>query len=167
MKYFTIDWLTEEGPVPRPYGEGYGAYCDRILPSLPADLQRFVRKCSLHDAQLTRLELSVTSQVLIAAFLGDHYGEALAPEEKIPSNYARRFRLTYGGVRSLKSPGNPKERTSGPPGTGVGDLVYDEVELLAPGEFEHRMLFATGFELQVTFTDFALWYEDFEFHPEA
>ena len=162
-----MDWLTETGPVALHGGEGYGAYRERVLPSLPADLQRFVRKCSLHDAQLTRLDLSVSKGVLVMEFLGDHYGEVLAPEEKIPSHYARRFRLTYSAVKSLTSPGNPKETTASPHGTGIGDLVYDEVELIAAGEFEHRMLFATGFELQVRFADFKLWYEDFEFQPEA
>src|SRR5664279_5730498 len=105
MKHFTIDWLTDKGPIPKAAGEGYGAYRERILPSLPPDLQRFVRGCSLHDAQLTRLDLSVSEGILVMEFLGDHYGEVLALDEKIPSNYARRFRLTYSAVKSLTSPG--------------------------------------------------------------
>ena len=165
MKY---DWMIGDEPeMKRPSVREYFGYRDTICASLPPDLQRFVRKCSLHDATLKRFDLAVADRQMIIELVGNHYGEELAPEENIPFSYARRFRLTYGGVQSLTSPGNPTGKTPGPHGTGVGDLIYDEIELLAPGEFEHRILFATGFEFHVRFTEFSLWYEDFEFQPTA
>jgi hypothetical protein len=159
MKYYTFKWWADEEDADHAIAGSYPAYLERIVPELPPDLQRLAKKCCLHDAALTRLELSIPDGKLVLELLGDHYDESL------PSSYARRFRLTYLGVSSFTSTADP-HRTLGGPG-GYGDLGYDELEVTSPGCFEHRMLFSTSIEFAIRFSGFVLDYSDFEYGPPA
>jgi hypothetical protein len=38
----------------------------------------------------------------------------------------------------------------------LGDLGYDEIEVLGGGMFEHRLLFSSGIELAIEFAAFHL-----------
>jgi hypothetical protein len=159
MKYFTFSWWAGDDSEEEAKPKDYSAYIGRILPDLPSDLQRFVRSCSLHDASLTRLRLSVAERSLTLELVGGCHDDSL------PNSYARRFRLTYLGVSEFVSTANPNRGLGGPP--GYGDLGYDEIEIVGPGLYEHRMIFSTSIEFQIRFTGFSLWYEDFEFHRDA
>lgn len=79
MKYFNVSLLTDACADDLELAKNYFAYREAILPSLPPDLQCFVRKCSLHDAKLKQFVLSVSEAQLIIEFVGDHYGMELAP----------------------------------------------------------------------------------------
>jgi hypothetical protein len=163
VKYFGITQINDQCSTSGVVREGYPAYLAGILSSLPRDIQRLIRECILHDATLKRLDLLVADRTLVIELVGNHYAETLAPEKHIPASYARHFRLTYSGVQSFRSPGNPLNELPGPHGGGIGDLIHDEFELLGPGRVEHRILFSTGFEFHVEFADLFLWYQDFEF----
>jgi hypothetical protein len=154
MKHYTFEQWAGDDDADYKLASTYPAYLERVLPDFPSDLQRFVRKCHLHDAALTRLELLTPERKLVLELLGDHYDDTL------PSNYARRFRLTYLGVSSFGSTAKPHRKLHGP--GGYGDLGYDELELISPGLYEHRMLFSTSVEFAIRFTGFQLDYSDFE-----
>ncbi len=64
--------------------------------------------------------------------------------------------MNYGGVRSIQSTADPEKGLPGP--HGYGDLGYDEIDLIQPGHYEHRMLFSTGIELLVQFSEFSFTY---------
>ena len=159
MKYYTFKWWADDEDVDCRALGSYPDYLDRVFLELSPDLQRFVQKCHLHDAVLTQLELFVPEQKLILELLGDHYDDSL------PSNYARRFRLTYLGVSSFTSTADPQRKLLGP--GGYGDLGYDELEVIGPGSYEHRMLFSTSIEFVIRFTGFVLEYSDFDYHLPA
>ena len=159
MKYYTFKWWADDDDADYNQAGTYSAYLESVFPELSADLQRFVRKCCLHDSALSRLDLFVPDRRLVLELLGDHYDEAL------PSNYARRFCLTYLGVSSFTSTADPHRKLVGP--AGYGDLGYDELEVTGPGAYEHRMLFSTSIEFAVRFTGFVLDYSDFEYDPPA
>ena len=167
MKYFTYSSLAGDNPEEdHAIASKYHPYLESITPDLPSELQRFLRKCCLHDATLLHLDLSVDDHELRMEFVGDHYAEALAPEEKIPDNYARRFWLTYRGVKSFTMTGEPKRRSSWTQAY-CGEFAYDEFEILGPKFYEQRMIFSTGIEFQIHFADFLFKYEDFEYKGDA
>jgi hypothetical protein len=153
MKYFTFDWWADAGDTESP--KPYFGYLERITPQLPPELQRFVRECSLHDGRVTRLVIDTAQKTVTLHLDGNCY------DERLPKSYARRFRLAYLGVETFTSTADPNRGLGGP--AGYGDLGYDEIELLEAGRFEHRMLFSSSIEFHIRFTDFSLWYEDYDY----
>jgi hypothetical protein len=153
MKYFTFDWW--ERSEPTDVFKEYGAYIKKVLHELPADLRRLEQECSLHDGRIIRLHIEPIQKTLELELVGD------CCDESLPKSYARRYRLTYKELESFTSIANPKRHLPGP--GGYGDLGYDEIEVLAPGRFEHRMLFSSSIEFHVRFGSFSLWYEDYDF----
>lgn len=150
MKFMTIHkWSGTNGDALKALKE-YQAYLDSVQATLPSELQRFTSKVSLHDARMRRLHLA--AGLLKLELDGCGY------QEESRSYVNRRFALTYGGVDSLTSTADPDSGLPGP--HGYGDLGYDELEVLANGHYEHRMLFSTGIELLVRFTEFSFSYED-------
>ena len=128
----------------------YRRYLDSVFATLPPELQRFTSKVSLHDARMRHLHLA--AGLLKLKLDGCGY------EEATRSYFDRSFDLAYGGVDSLTSTADPNTGLPGP--HGYGDLGYDEIEVLPDGRYEHRMLFSTGIELHVQFTEFSFNYED-------
>ena len=125
--------------------ERYRRYVKSVRKSLPADLWRFYWNMDIHDAHLRRLRLVGNTLELRLD------GDPLA-------TVRRKFRLTYQGVSSLLSTGNPKQGLAGP--YGYGDLGYYEIEVIGDRLYEHRFLFSSGIELQIRFSGFKLWYQD-------
>jgi hypothetical protein len=62
-----------------------------------------------------------------------------------------RAALTYVGIRSLLSGSEPGYGLPGP--AGYGQMGFDEFEVLDDGLFQHSLLFSSGIEIAVTFTD--------------
>jgi hypothetical protein len=125
----------EEAPDP---SEEYGRYLTSIRDRLPADLLATQETVALHDCRLreARMEIADSSFILVLeTFDGD---ESLT--------------LTYRGVTRLTTVADPAIGLGGP--AGYGDLGYTEVEVLPAGTFEHRLLFSSGIELGVVFSDF-------------
>jgi hypothetical protein len=150
MKFMTIDkWSGTNGDALEALKE-YQRYLDSVFATLPLELQRFTSKVSLHDARMRHLRLA--AGLLKLKLDGSGY------QEETRSYFDRRFDLTYGGVDSLTSTADPDTGLPGP--HGYGDLGYDEIEVLANGRYEHRMLFSTGIELHVQFNEFSFTYED-------
>jgi hypothetical protein len=148
MKHFTIQWWSGEIDDQMPAFKAYEAYLAEVKPRLPADLRRLTEDVSLHDSRLRRLLLASDKKELVIDL--DGWGR----DEGHQSYHAVKIRLAYGGVFSFESLADPEAGLAGP--HGYGDLGYDEIEILGPGLFQHRMLFSTGVEFAVTFGAFAL-----------
>jgi len=71
-----------------------------------------------------------------------------------PGTARRRFSLVYQGATTVESAGGDVGWVS--EHLDNSDLGYHEIELMADGTFEHRMLFASGIELVVRFRELQL-----------
>ena len=153
MKFFTIDWWS--GEIKDDHMDvfnRYRAHIEKILPELTEDHCRLVNEVALHDARLLSLSGDYTGASIILSLDGSGY------DESTKSYFHRHFELRYDGVQSLRSDADPDK---GLPGShGYGDLGYDEVDVLEPGLFEHRMLFSTGITLSICHREFQLRFED-------
>lgn len=150
MKFLTFDWWwggqDRAGENPSDAYEAYRAHLDAIRDRLPADVLRLEGEpdegVSIHDARLVSLDIDAAAHTLTLVLDGDD-----------GSGGARRFTLSYAGVRSFRSTQSDAPALPGP--TGYGDLGYWEVHL-AGDTFEHRLLFSTGIELHVVFEGLTL-----------
>ena len=139
MKFFTHQWWldTQKGV----FEDRHTAYADhvgRIRRRVPTDLLDLDGK--LHDATVTSIECNSDERWLTFFVDGDREGELL------------QMRLTYHGVKGFTMTPNPDLgllRTY-----GFGDLGYDEVDIDDTGALVHRLLFATGIEVEVRFNAF-------------
>lgn len=151
MKYFTLQWWAAETGDRQPAFQAYYTYLATVKPRLPVALRRLSEDVSLHDGRLRRL-LFVAARNELAIDLDGYDFDRVRR-----SHCAAKIGLAYRGVTSFESLADPEAGLAGP--HGYGDLGYDEIEILASGLFQHRMLFSSGIELVVTFAGFTLTYE--------
>ena len=144
MKYYTMDWWAGGCDDSNDPIEAYWRYIDQVRAQLPPGLKRLA-DTNLHDAHLRRLSCSFIHRTVAMEF------NVLQIVEPNRSTYRRRVSVVYAGVESIASAADPEVGLGGP--HGYGDHGYDEIEVLQPGAYEHRMLFSTGIELVVRFTD--------------
>ena len=153
MKFFTIEWWS--GEIEDDHMDVFDRYrehIEEILPELTEDHCRLVDEVTLHDARLRSLSGDYSDASIVLSLDGSGY------DESTKSYFQRRFELRYGGVLSVCSDADPEKGLPGP--HGYGDLGYDEVDVLEPGLFEHRMLFSTGITLSIHHREFHLRFED-------
>jgi hypothetical protein len=151
MKHFTIQWWSGEIEDQMPAFRAYDEYLAGVRMELLPELRRLLDEVSLHDSRLRRLHISPEKKELLIELDG------CGPDEGQQSYHALKIRLMYSSVESFESLADPEAGLAGP--HGYGDLGYDEIEILRPGLFQHRMLFSTGIEFAVTFTGFRLVHE--------
>jgi hypothetical protein len=145
MKYFTMSWWNANQAEDDPSAvNDYARYLESILDSLPPDLYRLAVDVRLHDARLRRLHLA--GDTLELQIDGVRY-----------QNCGGEVRLTYRAIHSFTSTADPEIGLAGPP--GYGHLGYHEIEVIEPGVYEHRILFSSGIELQVRFSELSVWCE--------
>ena len=152
MKYYTIDWWSGETADGQNHFDEYRKYLDRILDELPPDHQRLASELSLHDSRLLKLSADVAARTLILEL--DGYG--FDPSSK--AYFGRRFLLKYSHVEAIETTANPEKGLPGP--HGYGDLGYNEIEVVTPGLYEHRMLFSLGIEMKVRHRTVEIQYTD-------
>lgn len=144
MKYFTLKWWLglQDGRGEDPV-EAFQDHVASIQDVLPKDFRTLSESVSLHDARLRRMEFDAATQTL---------------EMKLDAcgggGKSRKLTLRYLQVDSFLSTANPALGLPGP--FGYGDLGYDEPHRLADGRFEHRILFSSGIELRIRFSNFQL-----------
>lgn len=150
MKFFTLDWwcglqnLEYSDPIPE-----FRKHLSSIRDRLPSGLLSLQESISLHDAKLRRLEYHVQSASFTLYLDGDDGHGGL-----------RRFTLRYCDVVSFTTIADPKIGLNGP--HGFGDVGYDEADIDADGNLEHRLLFSSGIEMQLVFRAFELNWKDAE-----
>ncbi len=145
MKFFTLDWwcglqqLEDYDPVPE-----FKRYLSTIRERIPEGLLALQETISLHDANLRSLEYLSHDKSLTLQLDGA----------------ARQYVIRYTDVVSFKT---IVDRERGLPGPrGFGDLGYDEADITANGDLEHRLLFSAGIEMQIVFRAFELKWKDAE-----
>jgi hypothetical protein len=143
MKFFTLDWwrglqqLEDYDPV---------LECKRHLSAIreriPEGLLALQETVSLHDANLRSLDYA-------------SHDKSLRLQLDVA---ARQYVIRYTDVVSFRT---IVDRERGLPGPrGFGDLGYDEADITADGDFEHRLLFSAGIEIQIVFRAFELKWKD-------
>jgi len=151
MKYFTIQWWSGDIEDQMSAFSAYEAYLADARREFLPELCRLLEEVCLHDSRLRRLHIVPEKKELFIDL------DACGPDEGQQSYHSLKIGLTYSGVESFESLADPGLDLAGP--HGYGDLGYDELEVLRPGLFQHRMLFSTGIEFAVTFTGFRLHHE--------
>lgn len=150
MKFFTLAWWcglqSLDYSDPRPE---FRKHLSSIRDRLPKGLLSLQESISLHDAKLRRMEYHFQSDSLTIHLDGDDGHGGL-----------RRFNLQYSDVISITTLADPKNGLNGP--HGFGDFGYDEADIDADGNFEHRLLFSSGIEMQIVFRAFELNWKDSE-----
>lgn len=148
MKFFKLDWwcglqqLEDYDPVPQ-----FQKHLSTIRDRLPEGLLALQETISLHDAKLRSLDYSNHHSSLTLQLDGDDGAGGF-----------RQFTIRYIEVVSFKTIADPDCGLRGP--HGFGDLGYDEADITTDGNFEHRLLFSTGIEMQIVFRDFELKWKD-------
>ena len=139
MRFFTMAWWrdVQAGSAANPT-DAYERHLASLRP-LPTAIAELDGLPSLHDARFVRLDRTGDSLELVL----DRWGERGA---------WMRTKLLYGGVEGLTLSADPDGALPGP--IGLGDLGYYELDTVAPGLFEHRLLFSSGIELSVQFRSF-------------
>ena len=140
MRYYTMAWWSGDDGGKNDRAAEYPAHLATFRDRLPPDLLLTEESVSLHDTRLRELKL-LPAQGSLSIGLDSYQGD-------------ERFTLDYIGVTQFESTADPAVGLGGP--GGYGDLGYCEVDALKDGKFEHRLLFSTGIELMVVFTDFRL-----------
>lgn len=132
----------------------YENYLDGVRSLLPSGLVSLTTRksgVSLNDSTIQSIETSIQEQTVVFCLNGRWIKETVVG--------LRTFRLQYKGVTRVTSSVAPD--LHGLFGGGYGNHGFDEVEVLKEGLFEHRMLFSSGIEIAVQFSDFVLDYTDF------
>ena len=141
MRYFTMAWWqgVQEGLTENPHDDYFASVAalrGRVPPErLPA--WDALLGLGLHDSTLLHLRLDPAAATLHIR-LDNRYTQA-------------RCTLAYTGVEQFTSQPDP---VGGFSSHGFGDLGYDEVDLSPTGALIHRVLFASGIELEVVFRGF-------------
>ena len=148
MKFYTIEWWCgiQSGDASDPM-DAFREYLDSIRDRLPSDLLVLQDSVSLHDARMHLFSHDASRRTLSLTLHGDDGSGGL-----------RVFPLLYHGVVAHRFSSDPDVGLPGP--NGFGDLGYDEPDVLSDDLFQHRLLFSSGIELQVDFSNFKLEYRD-------
>jgi len=152
MKYFSLDsWdiLYSDNKN----ATEYETYLSRFRMLLPKNMQSLTDRnsdISLNDSTVQSIE-TLTQEQKVEIFLNGRWIKETVVGPRI-------FRLEYKGVTRVTSA--VASNLHGLFDGGYGVHGFDEVEVLAAGLFEHRMLFSSGIEISVQFSDFVLDYKD-------
>lgn len=125
--------------------EQYTKYFASVRKQLPADFITLTDNGSLHDATFLSLGLDTDEREARLSLL------IPIREAKKPMT-EKKGTLLYSGVTYFGSTEDTEHSLAGP--GGHGDLGYDEIEVINADLFEHRMLFSSGIELAIRFSDF-------------
>jgi len=133
----------------------YVKYFDTIKAKLPPDVLKFADRRNsfvyLNDGNLRSIKSDITRATV---------------EIDIDGNVSEQGRrgwgvitLRYDRVTSLEYIGEDHSRRH----YGVGDHLFDEIELVDDCTFKHSMYFAGAVEIAVTFGDFSLSYGELDY----
>ena len=175
MKYLSIEDCKTWEPWDRIQADTkrYKDYVQTIRHLLPPDLQRLCdfspgwgeHRISLNDSQLSSISASFAAQTVMLVLDGEY------TDENDRQIGLRRSTLNYIGVADFRiNAGSENAYNPGPDweaqtevSAGISSLgidfdnhLIDEIELMAEGLLEHRMLFSSGTEVAVRFRDFRI-----------
>ncbi|MBZ0113007.1 MAG: hypothetical protein K8J08_11130 [Thermoanaerobaculia bacterium] len=148
MRFMSYDWW-HSGDVDdvEPIDE-YWKHIDAIEKYLPTEVRRLLGKeFTLHDGVVSGLSLDVDSQVAKLSVLGF--------DGRLEASLV--YEIEYSEVARLELvPRQAEEPEIEWPTEGsLGQIGYDEFDLVSEGQLEHRILFTSGAELVVHFGRFS------------
>lgn len=150
MKYFTFERLTGKSPGIESAQSEYRSYLESVRERLPERFRDFNEKHTLRGARL--IGFGVAWDELTMVFVGHLNPEG--PEETAVGSEPEFASLKYR-IDSLKTTSLAGGVVPG--SAGYGEVVQDELEVLADTLFEHRMILSGGIEVTVRFRRFMGW----------
>ena len=147
MKYFTFEWWNGESASDPDPVTAYQKHMASILDRLPSGFKDLEKSISLHDSKVRTVAVDVVNATIEVVLDGYQY------HQKTPATHCE-ITMRYGQVKAFASSADYSRKLGGP--GGYGDLGYDEIDILADGTFEHRILFSTGIEWTIQFGVFAI-----------
>jgi len=145
MKYYTFEWWYGEEEEEDEPAHPYTAYSSRIKEienKLPNSVKEFMRDVSMHDSKIIKLDIGVDDKTVRVVSLG--YGL---------NSYLTEYELCYSGFTHYGTTSDPEKGLPGP--HGYGDWGYDEFDLCDTGQFMHSVIFSSGIEMTIKFSDFS------------
>jgi hypothetical protein len=148
MRFMTYEWwhsgdVDDTSPI-----DDYWKHIDAIEELLPAEVRRFLAKdFTLHDGVVSGLSLDVGGPVAELSVLGfDGRLEA-----------SRVYEIEYSEVARLELTPRQGEdpEIEWPTEGSLGQIGYDEIDVLGEALLEHRILFTSGAELVIQFRRFS------------
>jgi len=140
MKYFTREWWASEGGSTQDAFDAYDSYLASVRERLPPALVTLEAEHTLHDAEVKQIECSFDARAVGIALNG--WNREL--------EYPVRYVLKFFGVSQFDQVLPQQDYVE----EELGDLGYWECELLDKS-VEVRMLFVSGAEFRIVFTDFS------------
>jgi hypothetical protein len=136
MKYFTRHWF--EGDISDEESDAvwaaYRTRRDAILPLMPPTVKELATSINIHDGIVERIILNHDSESLQCDLIcGD-----------LQRGYFR-LELMYGGVKV-----DPLELAAIARESAI-EALYDEIDVLSNGLYEHRILFTHSREISIEF----------------
>jgi hypothetical protein len=141
MKYATFDTYSERREDER---LAYSTYLSTVRDRLPADLQLITGAggdLSLNDGTIRSLQVDIVNRVVTIDMFVDRWVHGWMHQGALRLEYSDVCDFGIESGRNVHFPGRP----------GYGDHVYEEVELIAADQFEHRILFSSLSEVHVRF----------------
>jgi len=139
MKYFTNDWFfskLSDDAIEEISGQ-YWDYIGCIFEKLPFALKVLSKHVNLHDGIVVERNFDKEKHFLkLELFCGD-----------LQSGYFL-LQLDYSGV-SDQSKNLEKIK-------GFSEIYTDELEMIGPNRFNHRILFSNSTEAQIDFSDISI-----------
>lgn len=155
MKYLTM-WLWKQGQASPQYWdeakqgvEAYWKYYNSIKSQLPAKLRTFTSKYSFHDGHLEGLFVDMNSRQMSLYANGYEIIKDQLDGEIVP------LKLHYRELSEYYLTVEANKHLSLSDCSALGDIGDDEIELLADGRIEQRILFSSGLEFTIRFRKFA------------
>ncbi len=141
MKFFTLEWWSGDVESDQDPVAAYNAYYNEIKETLPKDFVTVHNEISLHDGHISNVHIS-NNEMRIRLNCENGSGETITVE------------LRYTGLISFNTYANFEKGLPGP--YGYGDWGYDEIYVDDKNTYEHRIIFSSGIEYQINFTDFKI-----------
>ncbi|MBZ0167315.1 MAG: hypothetical protein K8I00_10965 [Candidatus Omnitrophica bacterium] len=123
----------------------YDAYLNSIMDKIPMKLRNMIELTNRFDSTLLSFELIPNENKATLEIIA----EKITSEEKYTDAH---MQFQYFGLVQVRS--FCKLNEGHPMPLGFGDLLWEEFELLPNESIEHRLLYSSGINYCIQFTDF-------------
>lgn len=146
MKFYTHKWFLSDRELDDSTESAARIYFKEIQQKLPPSIRAFSEAINLHDAHLLHLAYS-TERSSLTITLDELFWN---PTRNCGSRRVLNVHYELVTGFSLRPPSPALVLI-----TQQDDLLCDEMDIVAEGIFEHRMVFASGIELHIDFGAFS------------
>ena len=146
MKFFTPEWAEADEATQKRVAAEYRRALQEMSSTCPAAILDFARQHTVHDGQVTKLEINPADRSAVLHF---HGWNPRFDERRL-------YTLVYRDLGGFCEFGPPDSYSRC---TRSIDASFDEFTAAGAGTFEHCILFHSEVELRFTFKRFEFSYE--------